>query len=54
MDFNRNGAFDASEGVSTTVPANAAPQTANLNWTGRSGLVAGQSYVRLRLSPQAA
>ena len=53
VDFNRNGAFDASEGVSTTVPSNAAAQTVSLNWTGRSGTVSGQSYVRLRLSPQA-
>ena len=52
VDFNRNGVFDAREGVSTTVPSNASAQSANLSWSTLSGLVAGQSNVRLRLSTQ--
>jgi hypothetical protein len=53
VDFNRNGTFDAGELKSVVVPTSVATQTVNLNWTGLSGLVAGQSYIRLRLSTTA-
>ena len=53
IDFNRNGKFDAAERASVAVPSNASVQTVSLTWSGLSGLVAGQSYVRLRLSDQA-
>ncbi|NQX42924.1 DUF11 domain-containing protein [Pedobacter steynii] len=48
IDFNRNGTFEASEGQQVSV-ANGAT-TATLTWTGLSGLVAGQTYARFRIS----
>ena len=48
IDFNRNGTFEASEGVQVSVPDGAT--TATLNWAGLSGLVAGQTYARFRIS----
>lgn len=50
IDFNRNGIFDSSESASTTVATGTTGGTATLNWTGLSGLVSGQSYIRLRLT----
>ncbi|PYF76563.1 DUF7507 domain-containing protein [Pedobacter nutrimenti] len=48
IDFNRNGTFEASEGVAVVVPPGAT--TATLTWTGLTGLVPGQSYARFRIS----
>ncbi|WP_025764166.1 DUF6923 family protein [Dyadobacter tibetensis] len=48
IDFNRNGVFNSSERAQVNVPAGATSVT--LNWTGLSGLSAGQSYIRLRLA----
>ena len=50
IDFNKNGVFDASEGQSASVPANAAVQPVVLNWAGISGLTAGDTYARFRVS----
>jgi|GEM_PF-503812 len=50
IDFNRNGVFDASERATVSVPASAAQQSVTLTWSGLSGLVAGTSYLRLRIS----
>jgi gliding motility-associated-like protein/uncharacterized repeat protein (TIGR01451 family) len=48
IDFNRNGTFEESEGVASTVPNGAT--TATLNWTGLSNLTVGQTYARFRIS----
>lgn len=48
IDFNRNGTFDASERTQAAIAAGAT--SATLTWTGLSGLVSGQSYVRVRLA----
>ncbi|WP_316804251.1 Ig-like domain-containing protein [Pedobacter nototheniae] len=48
IDFNRNGTFEASEGVAVVVPPGAT--TAVLTWTGLTGLIPGQSYARFRIS----
>lgn len=46
VDFNRNGAFEAAEGVCNAVAAGATATT--LNWTVPVATTAGRSYVRLR------
>ncbi|MBU0654646.1 MAG: hypothetical protein KJ914_05865 [Gammaproteobacteria bacterium] len=51
VDFNQNGQFDGNEVATASVPAGAV--SATLNWTGLSGVTAGASYVRLRLTTQA-
>jgi uncharacterized repeat protein (TIGR01451 family) len=51
IDFNRDGKFAAGEYKSTTVANNAT--TANLIWTVPSGAVAGNTYARFRISPNA-
>ncbi|MDM8176444.1 CshA/CshB family fibrillar adhesin-related protein, partial [Olivibacter sp. 47] len=48
VDFNKNGTFEETEGAAATV-ANGAT-TATLNWTGLSGLTAGPTYARFRIS----
>jgi|GEM_PF-850846 len=48
IDFNRDGLFQAGEMASVSVPNNAT--SATLTWSGISGLVAGQSFMRLRFS----
>ncbi len=49
IDFNRNNLFDnATERVCGSFASGAT--TVNLNWTGLSGLTAGNNYVRLRAS----
>lgn len=53
IDFNLNGVFDAGEGTSTIIGPSASVQTTSLTWTGLSGLVAGNSYLRLRLTTAA-
>ncbi len=50
VDFNRDGTFATTERVNVTVPSSAATQSITLTWSGLSGLVYGQSYLRLRLS----
>lgn len=49
IDFNKNGTFDAGEraGSSGNVANNATSVT--LSWTGIIGVVAGQSYLHLRI-----
>ncbi len=48
VDFNRNGVFNTGERAQATVPNGAT--SVKLNWTGLSGLSAGQSYIRLRIA----
>lgn len=50
IDFNMNGDFDPGERASKTIPSSGSVQTTSLDWTGLSGLVAGNSYLRLRLT----
>jgi uncharacterized repeat protein (TIGR01451 family) len=52
IDFNRNGTFEASEGVSQTLTNTASTTngTATLNWTGLSGLSPGTTYARFRIN----
>ncbi len=50
VDFNGNGLFDAAEAATVAVPDGSSNTTVTLNWTGLSGLQAGGSYLRLRLS----
>ncbi|MFM9945459.1 MAG: GEVED domain-containing protein [Bacteroidia bacterium] len=49
IDFNKNGIFDSGERAGSTgnVANNATSVT--LNWTGITGVVAGQSYLRIRI-----
>ncbi|MGM9511952.1 beta strand repeat-containing protein [Larkinella sp. GY13] len=47
IDFNQNGVFDPSEG--TTVAAGSGGNY-TLTWTGITGLVAGTTYARIRLT----
>ncbi len=51
IDVNLNGRFDGNE-VATASVANGAT-SANLSWSGLTGVTAGSSYVRLRLTTQA-
>lgn len=53
IDFNLNGVFDAGEGTSITISSSPSVQTTSLTWSGLSGLVAGSSYLRLRLTTTA-
>ena len=50
IDFNGDGIFSANERATVSVPANAAQQSVTLNWASLSGLVSGQSYLRLRFT----
>jgi hypothetical protein len=50
IDFNRDGQFQQSERATVTVPSSASTQSITITWNSLSGLVAGPSYVRLRLS----
>jgi GEVED domain/Secretion system C-terminal sorting domain len=56
LDFNGNGLFDASEGVTpVTIPSSAVPQSLVLNWSGLSSTLPNGSftYLRLRITDQA-
>ena len=53
IDFNRNGTFEAAEGVSTSIPTGTVNGSATLNWSSLSGLVAGTTYTRFRISTSA-
>jgi hypothetical protein len=50
IDFNIDGQFAQSERATTVVSPGASNQTVSLTWSGLSGLRAGQTYLRLRLS----
>lgn len=50
VDFNKDGVFQSSEGVSQSVSSSASAQSITLNWTGLSGLTAGTTFARFRLS----
>ena len=51
IDFNRDGDFlDAGEQSNTTVAAGAVSPTTDLTWTGFSGVTAGDTFARFRLS----
>jgi hypothetical protein len=52
MDFNLNGTFEAAEGISYTVPTNAAVQTLTLTWTGVPSVLVDNSitYLRIRIT----
>jgi uncharacterized repeat protein (TIGR01451 family) len=48
IDFNKNGVFDSGELATATVSSGAT--TANLSWAGLSGITAGTTYARFRLT----
>jgi hypothetical protein len=50
IDFNRDGVFQTSEYATAAVANGATTPAADLVWSGLSGLVAGDSYARFRLS----
>ncbi len=50
IDFNKDGVFQSTEGVAQTIANNASPQNVTLNWASLSGLTAGNTYARFRLS----
>lgn len=50
IDFNRNGVFESGEGTQTTVFNGTSGATVALNWPAISGLVAGDTYARIRFS----
>jgi hypothetical protein len=49
IDFNRDGTFDCNEYAEVNVPPGTGLQTVTLTWSGITGLVTGQSYIRLRI-----
>ena len=53
IDFNRDGIFQASEGVSVTVAAGFSG-TRSLTWSGLSGLSEGTTYARFRIATDTA
>ncbi|WMP19328.1 GEVED domain-containing protein [Thiothrix lacustris] len=53
IDFNRNDSFDSNEAATTTVAAGTSNSNVTLSWTGLSGGVVGDSYLRLRLTTDA-
>jgi hypothetical protein len=50
IDFNRDGQYQPSERATVTVPSSASTQSITVTWSSLSGLVAGPSFLRLRLS----
>ncbi|MEL6814022.1 MAG: SdrD B-like domain-containing protein [Cyanobacteria bacterium J06598_3] len=50
IDFNRDGTFEASEHTSVPVPANVIGNTNDLVWSGMSGMTAGDTFARFRLT----
>lgn len=50
IDFNRNGTFESGEGTQTNIANGTTGATVALNWPALSGLVIGDSYVRIRFS----
>jgi uncharacterized repeat protein (TIGR01451 family) len=64
IDFDRDGNFEPSEGIAydsdgnagngiTPIPSPTTNSNVNLTWTGLSGLTAGTTYARFRLSNSA-
>jgi hypothetical protein len=55
LDYNGNGVFDPSEGVSKSVPTNAAMQTITLQWTSINVplLVGSHTFLRVRVTSSA-
>lgn len=51
IDVNLNGHFDGNEVATASVASGAT--SANLSWSGLTGVTAGSAYVRLRLTTQA-
>lgn len=49
IDFNRDGKFSATEGIVQTI-ATGTNGNVNLNWTGLTGLAAGDTYARFRIN----
>jgi hypothetical protein len=49
LDYNANGVFDASEGISVTVPTSASNQQVDLYWPGISSSLTFGSYTYLRI-----
>lgn len=52
IDFNRDGTFEPSEGVSIPIPSTRDNKNipVTLTWPNLSGLVSGQTYARFRIS----
>jgi len=50
IDFNRNGIFESGEGTQTNVANGTNGSNIALNWPALSGLVGGDTYVRIRFS----
>ncbi len=50
IDFNGNGKFDSDEYASTTVKNGEHKPTSDLVWSGLSGLKAGYTYARFRIT----
>lgn len=53
LNSSGDASFGVSERVTAPVPSSGAAQTVTLTWTGFSGLSAGPTYIRLRLSNEA-
>jgi len=55
LDYNANGIFEATEGISIIVPTNAATQTVTLNWPNISVTLplASTTFMRIRLTSAA-
>lgn len=55
LDYNGNGVFDASEGVSVNVPTNASAQNVNLFWPliSSSLPIGSHTYLRIRVTSAA-
>lgn len=49
LDYNGNGVFDASEGITVTVATNASPQTIYLYWPSTPSSLAMGTYTYLRI-----
>jgi hypothetical protein len=50
LDYDADGVFEASEGVTVTVPSSSSPQTITLAWTGITVAIGTpDSYLRIRL-----
>jgi hypothetical protein len=49
IDFNLDGVFTASEGVTVNVPTSASPQSVDLYWTGITSTIPNNSYTYLRI-----
>ncbi len=50
IDFNKNGVFDSNEAATIPVSSAAQAKTVGLTWANLSGLTAGDTHMRLRLT----